>query len=85
MEKHAASKSTNRRGKRSPGTAHPPAKTAPAAGDHRQLDPKTRHEMIAEAAYYLAEKRGFAPGKELDDWWEAESWIDQYMAGSGTH
>lgn len=28
--------------------------------------------MIEEAAYYLAEKRGFAPGYELQDWIEAE-------------
>jgi hypothetical protein len=28
--------------------------------------------MIAEAAYYRAEKRHFAPGQELDDWLEAE-------------
>jgi Protein of unknown function (DUF2934) len=26
---------------------------------------------IAECAYYKAEKRGFAPGHELDDWYEA--------------
>lgn len=28
--------------------------------------------MIATAAYYLAEQRGFSPGHELDDWLEAE-------------
>ena len=39
--------------------------------------------MIAEAAYFLAEKRGFAPGRELEDWREAESWIDQYFTGAG--
>lgn len=27
---------------------------------------------IAEAAYYLAEKRGFEPGHELEDWLTAE-------------
>lgn len=31
-----------------------------------------RHRMIAIAAYYLAEKRRFVPGHELDDWLEAE-------------
>ncbi|MGZ8217502.1 sterol desaturase family protein [Methylomagnum sp.] len=30
------------------------------------------HAMIAEAAYYRAEKRGFAPGQECRDWLEAE-------------
>ncbi|MFN3920245.1 MAG: sterol desaturase family protein [Methylohalobius sp.] len=29
-------------------------------------------QMIAEAAYYRAEKRGFAPGFELEDWLAAE-------------
>ena len=28
--------------------------------------------MIAEAAYFKAEKRGFNPGYELCDWLEAE-------------
>jgi len=31
------------------------------------------YEMIAEAAYYRAEKRGFNPGLEADDWREAEA------------
>lgn len=34
-----------------------------------------RERQIAEAAYYLAEKRGFEPGHELDDWLEAEKII----------
>jgi hypothetical protein len=28
--------------------------------------------MVAANAYYRAEKRGFEPGHELDDWYEAE-------------
>lgn len=37
----------------------------------------TRHdEMIAVAAYYLAERRAFEPGHDLDDWLEAEKQID---------
>lgn len=32
--------------------------------------------LVEEAAYYRAEKRGFEPGKELDDWLEAEKEID---------
>ena len=31
-----------------------------------------RHAMIAEAAYYIAEHRGFEPGHELEDWLCAE-------------
>jgi hypothetical protein len=36
-----------------------------------------RHAMIAEAAYYLAERRGFKPGHELEDWLAAEAMIDR--------
>lgn len=35
-----------------------------------------RHTMIAEAAYFRALRRGFAPGHELDDWLAAEAQID---------
>ena len=43
---------------------------------NRPLDAKARQAMIAEAAYYRAEKRGFAPGRDLDDWLEAEAVIE---------
>ena len=33
------------------------------------------HPMIREAAYYIAEKRGFAPGHELEDWLKAKAQI----------
>ena len=35
-----------------------------------------RRAMIAEAAYYLAERRGFQPGHELEDWVTAEGEIE---------
>ena len=35
-----------------------------------------RKTMIAEAAYYRAERRGFAPGMALEDWLAAEQEID---------
>jgi len=35
--------------------------------------------MIQIAAYYLAEKRSFAAGHELDDWLEAERCIDEII------
>ncbi|HMD73472.1 MAG TPA: DUF2934 domain-containing protein [Steroidobacteraceae bacterium] len=39
--------------------------------------------MIATEAYYLAERRGFAPGHELDDWLEAEFQTDERLIGEG--
>ena len=38
-----------------------------------------RHGMIAEAAYYQAEKRGFQSGHEILDWLEAEKEIDKLL------
>jgi hypothetical protein len=39
-----------------------------------QVDDVDVHQsMIAEAAYYKAESRGFAPGHEMEDWLEAEN------------
>jgi hypothetical protein len=38
---------------------------------------QARLRRIREAAYFKAEKRGFAPGKELDDWLEAEAEVDE--------
>ncbi len=38
-------------------------------------DNDQQHLMIAEAAYYRAEKRGFTEGYSLDDWLFAEAEI----------
>jgi|GEM_PF-2087665 len=40
------------------------------------------HERIAVAAYYLSERRGFAPGHEDEDWREAQAQIDALDAVS---
>lgn len=36
--------------------------------------------MICEAAYYIAEQRGFEAGHELDDWLAAEAQIHDQLA-----
>ena len=43
------------------------------------VTPEQRELMIAEAAYYLAERRGFDPGSELEDWLAAESEIERLI------
>jgi Protein of unknown function (DUF2934) len=40
---------------------------------------EAREEMIRVAAYYIAEKRGFVPGEELENWLIAESEIDAIL------
>jgi hypothetical protein len=44
---------------------------------HGNLSIDAREAMIREAAYYLAERRGFAPGHDLEDWLAAEASIDR--------
>lgn len=45
----------------------------PVSGD-------VRRQMIAEAAYYLAEHRGFDGGDPVQDWLTAEQEIDSWLA-----
>jgi len=41
-----------------------------------------RRQMIAAAAYYRAEQRGFAPGCELEDWVVAEAEVDARLSSA---
>lgn len=41
-----------------------------------ELTAQERHARIAEVAYRIAERRGFAPGSEKADWLDAEREVD---------
>ena len=41
-----------------------------------------RRTWIAEAAYYIAERRGFNGGSPDEDWHQAETEIEQMLAGT---
>ena len=43
------------------------------------VSPEERLEMIAEAAYYRAEQRGFDPYDQVKDWLEAEKIVDEML------
>ena len=45
----------------------------PRSAVDKLLTSDDRHKWIAEAAYFIAERRGFAPGHELSDWLAAEA------------
>jgi hypothetical protein len=47
--------------------------TKPRAVEAQTKVPSDLSKVIAEAAYYRAQQRGFAPGHELDDWIAAEA------------
>jgi hypothetical protein len=41
---------------------------------------EARRALIAEAAYLRAERRGFSPGHETDDWLAAEAEVDALLS-----
>lgn len=51
------------------------------------MQPSMRHELIAQAAYFRAQHRGFEPGHELEDWQAAEAEVDMllHIDGSARH
>lgn len=53
-----------------------PAATPVVPDETRAVETHEREAMIAEAAYYRAEARGFEAGHELEDWLAAEREID---------
>jgi hypothetical protein len=45
-----------------------------------EITAESRRQMIEEAAYFRAEKRGFTSGDPANDWLIAEEEIDQLLA-----
>lgn len=62
--------------------AMPPSKARAkrAAVEPPTISPERRRGMIAEAAYLRAERRGFAPGGEHEDWLAAEAEVDRLLS-----
>lgn len=44
-----------------------------------KISPELRYRMIAEAAYYIAQQRGFSAGDAGADWAQAEAQIAQLL------
>lgn len=78
---HASVKAKGMKPKASPARAVRMS-TRPALGapDDRPVEQRAKAQITARTAareaYYRAERRGFAPGYELDDWLAAEAEID---------
>ena len=67
----SASRSSSRRSRaKKPATKHPRSQVSSA---------DERHQMIAEAAYYRAERRGFAGGDLVVDWLAAEAELNERL------
>jgi hypothetical protein len=66
----------------SPAKAGTTARATGRAGA-RAWTGEDRYRMIAEVAYFRAERRGFAPGSELGDWLAAEIEVDDILGEAG--
>ena len=75
QKSNAVSKTTGRTTGRAVMVAGRPKQGNPEArrGSGAALSAQERERLVAQAAYFRAEKRGFAPGCELQDWVEAEA------------
>ncbi len=60
--------------KSAPRRSSPSASAAPT--------PELLRTMVAEAAYYRAERRGFLPGWEMEDWLSAEAEVLTQLCGT---
>lgn len=54
---------------------------APAHGTTRpEVSPEQRRCYVEVAAYFIAERHGFTPGRDAEDWAAAEAEIDRMIA-----
>lgn len=54
-------------------------KTGPRKQQKINVTAEERYRMIADAAYYKAERRGFVGGHPVNDWIEAEVEVDRLL------
>lgn len=65
-------------GKRAAGAARRPS--APPAPGLPPVTPEQRHRRIAEAAYFIALRKGFEKSDPQQNWLEAEQEVDTQLA-----
>jgi hypothetical protein len=63
-------------------TAMPPRNFDPLHFCKPRISNEVRRQWVATAAYFKAERRGFVPGYEAQDWREAELEIEVRLADS---
>lgn len=71
-------------GKTAAASARPAAKPAAAQPfeARAEVSAEELRKLIAEAAYYRAKRRGFAPGHEEEDWVQAEAEVKERIGTS---
>lgn len=61
-------------------SSNAPSVTESAAAAKPLLSAEQRNNYVEVAAFYIAERRGFAPGNPADDWCAAELEVDRLLA-----
>jgi hypothetical protein len=79
----STSRKTNGPPKGSSPTPKGDSEEALSGNTRADLSPEQIYRLIQETAYFKAKARGFAPGREVQDWIEAEAEVRQRI-GSGT-
>lgn len=51
-------------------------------GPRSEFSQERWHDMVATAAYYVAEARGFEGGSPDEDWYEAEAQLREQLAAA---
>ena len=65
--------------KAAPRKAKKPTPPAMADDARAEVSLDELQKLISEAAYYRAKSRGFEPGHELDDWYQAEAEVKKLI------
>jgi hypothetical protein len=91
MPAHTTSRAHGKSGQAPQPRKTSPRKTARAvksrhgvlADSRVQFSDEEWNDMVATAAYFRAESRGFEGGSPEDDWYEAEAELREQLAGAG--
>jgi Protein of unknown function (DUF2934) len=59
-------------------------KAANASAVTSALSPDDRGELVRQTAYFLSERRGFDPRRDIENWLEAERQVDAGLVGPGS-
>ena len=65
-----------RRGKGKTKAAEAYAITSARRTGRRTLSPDDRRELVRQTAYFLSERHGFDPSRDIENWLEAEQQVD---------
>lgn len=82
VELHTRSKAKTSRRRVPLMKAGPKGPRVVARDPRNEFSDEEWHDMVATAAYYLAEGRGFEGGSPDEDWYEAEAQLREQLAAA---